>query len=221
MMWYLLLDPLVYNRWSGEFGGGLSDSTYFSYLKFRGEWLISVHGISLNFSVPFVFPMGSRFSLSDMDIGMGFVFADRNRMDFSLIFPTGILSSKYPGVKVSFLRQIRKDSSWSLYGRGEWYFMATADEGERSFHNKLIDRHGYRHVSFEMTFVRRSGETAFWKVSLPLDYAYSSNMFWGGVRIGFGLFPFVELDAAFWPTKPRPHLFTVRVIGLIPSSRSL
>ena len=220
-MWYLLLEPLVYNRWSTEVGGGLSDTLYFSYLKFRGEWLVSVHGVSLNFTVPFVFPMGHRFSLSDMELGMGFVFAERNRADFSLIFPTGILSSKYPGVKLSYRRVIRHDSSYAVHGGGSWYFMAAADRDERSFYNKPVDRHGYRHVSLELTYVGRRGETGFWKVALPLDYAYSSGMFWGGIRLGFGLSPFFEVDATVWPAKPRPHLFTVRLNGLLPTSRGL
>lgn len=220
-MWYLLLEPLVFNRWQGELGGGLSDTLYFSYFKFRGEWIMSYEGVSLNFSVPFVFPLGQRFSLSDMEMGLGFVFADRNRLDFNLVLPTGILSSKYPGVSLRYRRIVKLDSSYALYGSLLWYFMASSDRAEKSLYNKVIDRHGYRHLSLDLTYIRRVGETAFWKVSLPLDYAYSSNLFWGGIRLGFGLFPFVELDATFWPTKPRPHLFLLRVSALVPTSETL
>ncbi|NPA80781.1 MAG: hypothetical protein GXO29_07015 [Thermotogae bacterium] len=215
-MWYLLVEPIIYNRWNGETGFGDALGSYFSYASFRGEWIISSHGVSLHFYAPFVFPLGQRFSLSDMSVGLGFVFADINRVDFSLSFPTGFFSGKYPGINVAFTRRVLKDSSNALYFRGDWHFIAASDKDERAFYNKFIDRHAYNHVSLEGAYVRMVGETAFLKAALPVDYAQSMNQFWMGLRLGGGLHPFVEADITVWPTKPRPHTFLLRLTLLLP-----
>ncbi|NPB03775.1 MAG: hypothetical protein GXO39_05105 [Thermotogae bacterium] len=220
-MWYLLVEPLVFNRWSGEAGATVLDTTYGFHLRLRGEWLISTGGVVLFFSTPFVFPEGRRFSLSDAEVGFGVPFSELNRLYVSGIFPAGVLSSKYPGLKVEFLRKFKGDSTYGVYAEAEWYFVAASDDLEHSFYNKPIDRHGTRHVSLEGAFIKNVGETGFLKFSIPLDYAQSLGQFWAGIRVGGGLFPFLEFDLSVWPMKPRPYLVSVRVLALIPSAQDL
>ncbi len=216
-MWYLTLNPLVYNRWAGEVGGGSRDSLYFSHLVVRAEWMLSVHGISLGMKVPFVFPMGSRFSLSDIRLGLKFVFSERNRIYFCGVLPAGRLSSKYPGVYTEYLRVLMSDSSHSLYARLRWNFTASSDSDEKSFYNKFVDRHAYRHIGGDILWAFRRGETGFVKIGAALDYPMSMGGFWGGINVGGGFFPFLEVSATYWPFKPRPHLFKVGLLVLIPS----